>query len=72
MKAVNDNESPEAAQDYASPPCLMHKFDPLTGDRVVDPDVVRWRKAEREGLIAARLAIPAPERRRRGAPQAAE
>jgi 5,10-methenyltetrahydrofolate synthetase len=41
----------------------MHKFDPLTGDRVIDADVARWRKAEREGLIAARLAIPAIERR---------
>lgn len=64
MKAVNDNESPEPAQEHASPPCLMQRFDPLTGDRVMDPDVVRWRKAEREGRIAARLAIPASERRR--------
>ena len=64
MKPVNDNDLPEAAQEYASPPCLMHKFDPLNGNRVMDPDVARWRKAEREGLIAARLAIPAAERRR--------
>jgi 5-formyltetrahydrofolate cyclo-ligase len=64
MKAMNDNEAAEAAQEYASPPCLMHEFDPLTGDRVIDRDVVRWRKAERERLIAARLAIPAAERRR--------
>ena len=64
MKAVNDNESAEDRQGYASPPCLMHQFDPLSGDRVVDADVVRWRKAERERLIAARLAIPAAERRR--------
>ena len=64
MKPVNDNEQPDAAQEYASPPCLMHRFDPVTGDRVMDSDVVRWRKAERERLIAARLAIPAAERRR--------
>lgn len=57
MKPANDDE-------YASPPCLMHKFDPLTGDRVVDGDVARWRKAERERLIAARLAIPTAERDR--------
>jgi 5,10-methenyltetrahydrofolate synthetase len=62
MKPVNDNDSPEAAQGYASPPCFMHAFDPLTGSRVIDSDVVRWRKAERERLIAARLAIPAAER----------
>jgi 5-formyltetrahydrofolate cyclo-ligase len=65
MKPVNDNESPESGEEYASPPCLMHRFDPLTGDRIVDRDVVRWRKAERERLIAARLAIPAADRRRR-------
>ncbi len=64
MKPVNDNESPESAQGYASPPCFMHEFDPLTGDRTMDADVVRWRKAERERLIAARLAIPAAERGR--------
>ena len=63
MKPVNDNDSPDAASQYASPPCLMHQFDPLTGNRVVDRDVVRWRKAERERLIAARLAVPAAERR---------
>ncbi len=57
MKPANDDE-------YASPPCLMHTFDPLTGDRVIDGDVVRWRKAERERLIAVRLAIPAAERNR--------
>ncbi|GEP61869.1 5-formyltetrahydrofolate cyclo-ligase [Reyranella soli] len=64
MKPVNDNEQRDAAQEYASPPCLMHRFDPLTGDRVMDADVVRWRKAERERLIAARLAIPAADRSR--------
>ena len=64
MKPDNDNESPDSGQEYASPPCLMHRFDPLTGDRVMDGDVVRWRKAERERLIAARLAIPAAERSR--------
>jgi len=64
MKPGNDNESPDAGHEYASPPCLMHRFDPLTGDRVMDGDVMRWRKAERERLIAARLAIPAAERSR--------
>lgn len=64
MTPVNDNEASDAAPEYASPPCLMHELDPLTGDRAIDSDVARWRKAERERLIAARLAIPAPERGR--------
>jgi 5-formyltetrahydrofolate cyclo-ligase len=45
-----------------SPPCLMHELGP-DGNSVVDPvqlrDVARWRKAERERLIAARLALSA-------------
>ncbi len=41
---------------YASPPCLAHELDPA--------DVMRWRKAERERLIAARLATPSERRRR--------
>jgi 5,10-methenyltetrahydrofolate synthetase len=68
-KARNDNEATDSAQDYASPPCLMHLLDPVSGDLVFEADaqqrtdVVRWRKAERERLIAARLAIPGGERR---------
>lgn len=50
--------------EYSSPPCLMHQFDLATGNRVIDRDVARWRKAERERLIALRLAIPAAERQR--------
>lgn len=55
---------------YASPPCLMHLVDPVSGrlapERDADHwrDVKRWRKAERERLIAARVAIPAQDRRR--------
>lgn len=64
MTPVNDNELPESAEGYASPPCFMHEFDPMTGARAMDSDVVRWRKAERERLINARLAVPAAERRR--------
>ncbi len=68
-KAGNSNEPTESSRDYASPPCLMHLVDPASGDLVIDADaqqrtdVVRWRKAERERLIAARLAIPGDERR---------
>ncbi len=55
---------------YASPPCQMHLIDRLpnrpepTADMRQWTDVKRWRKAERERLIAARLAIPAEDRRR--------
>lgn len=55
---------------YASPPCLMHELDPACADRDmdVDPrqrrDVMRWRKAERERLIRARLDIPEDVRHR--------
>lgn len=55
-----------AEDDYASPPCFMHE---LRGDGTVSghpaamsDDVKRWRKAERERLIAARLEIPAATR----------
>jgi 5-formyltetrahydrofolate cyclo-ligase len=52
---------------FASPPCLMHELDPTFGRLHVDPqqeqDVARWRKAARERLVAARLAIPAETRR---------
>ncbi len=51
---------------FASPPCLMHELDPTFAGLVIDPvaarDVARWRKAERERLIAARLAVSAQER----------
>lgn len=56
----------DGAGDYASPPCFMHAVEagaPGAGPAVrPNPDVVRWRKAERERLIAARLAVPAAER----------
>lgn len=69
MKPLTDNELGEEAREFASPPCLMHHLDPISGALVLDADiqqqtdVARWRKAERERLIAVRLAIPANERR---------
>lgn len=49
----------------ASPPCLLHELR-ADGTPGVDPeqtrDVARWRKAERERLIAARLALSAERR----------
>lgn len=58
-----DDEDP---QQFSSPPCFMHEIDPVYGglvpDRTQARDVGRWRKAKRERLIAARLALPARER----------
>ncbi|MFZ5780509.1 MAG: 5-formyltetrahydrofolate cyclo-ligase [Pseudomonadota bacterium] len=67
--ADNDNMSGWTESEYASSPCLMHRLDPLTGavlpdvDRQQQIDVMRWRKAERQRLIALRQAIPAAQRR---------
>jgi 5,10-methenyltetrahydrofolate synthetase len=52
---------------YASPPCFMHEIEEGAGpgrpsDPVTWADIRRWRKAERERLIEARLAIPAKTR----------
>src|SRR5690606_36568773 len=53
--------------EYASPACLMHEIDPVYAglDQAPAPPpegVAAWRKARREDLIAARLAIPAETR----------
>ena len=67
-QSANDND--DLPQDYSSPPCMMHLVDPASGQIVADRDVQqrrdlkRWRTAERERLIALRLAIAADERRR--------
>ncbi len=66
---ANDND--DMMEGYSSSPCMMHLVDPVSGRVVADhhdprqqQDLERWRKAERERLIALRLAIPAEERRR--------
>jgi 5,10-methenyltetrahydrofolate synthetase len=54
---------------YASPPCLMHELDPTFRELKSDSDartardVARWRKAERERLIAARRELDVATRR---------
>jgi 5,10-methenyltetrahydrofolate synthetase len=57
---ADDHDDPA---QYSSPPCFMHQlgpeFRPPTSDWT---DVRRWRKAERERLIAARLAVSADAR----------
>lgn len=63
----DDPSSDDAGSgEFSSPPCYMHELDPSYAGLSLDPaqarDVARWRKAERERLIAARLAVPVAER----------
>jgi len=61
-----DDDQQAFPDTFASPPCFMHELDPaftgLVNDPVAAQDVARWRKAERERLIAARLALGIGER----------
>jgi 5-formyltetrahydrofolate cyclo-ligase len=54
------SESDSDSRTPASSPCMLHELDP-DGSPRVDPqqaeDVARWRKAERERLIGARMAL---------------
>ena len=54
----------DAAPCFASPPCFMHELDEdyLGYVRPMDIDVKRWRDAERDKLIAARLALSQRQR----------
>ncbi|MGE3711296.1 MAG: 5-formyltetrahydrofolate cyclo-ligase, partial [Hyphomicrobiaceae bacterium] len=65
-KTDRNGEDQSEPASFASPPCFMHELDPAYGHLVHDAvqarDVSRWRKAERERLIAARLAIPMADR----------
>jgi 5-formyltetrahydrofolate cyclo-ligase len=70
MTSKPDADNDETASgEYASPPCYMHEVDPAYSGLDTLPDlqqqcdVRRWRKAERERLIAARLSMAADERR---------
>lgn len=59
---ANDDGDQTPAQ-YSSPPCFMHELDPEFRAPLSDwSDVRRWRKAERERLITARLAVSADAR----------
>lgn len=65
MTQKNDDHSPGR---LASPPCLAGEiapdyFDPLAVDAQQVLDVVRWRKAERARLLAARQAMRGADRR---------
>jgi 5-formyltetrahydrofolate cyclo-ligase len=61
-KMTADDRNPA---EYASPPCFMHELDDAFRPPVAASmplEVARWRKAERERLIAARLAVSADAR----------
>ncbi|MFV0473774.1 MAG: 5-formyltetrahydrofolate cyclo-ligase [Pikeienuella sp.] len=54
---------------YASPPCFMHELDPAwlgLGAEEARAALTRWRRAERERLIALRLALSVEDRAERG------
>lgn len=62
------NSDDDITSHYASPPCFLHEIDPVYAGLVGTPDrrpedVMRWRKAERERLIAESLTIPVDVRR---------
>ena len=69
MKPEAEGDDEEAAGGYASPPCSMHELDPLYFGLNTEPDarqhrdVTRWRQAERERLIKARLGLCEETRR---------
>lgn len=71
---MTDGET--APRRYASPACSAREIDPAYsegGGSPADPlQVGRWRRAERERLIAARLAMPAAARAQAAAAVAAE
>ncbi|MFT5399936.1 MAG: 5-formyltetrahydrofolate cyclo-ligase [Gammaproteobacteria bacterium] len=57
----------DQSRDYSSPPCFAHELEyTADGFETVDPvksaDVARWRKAQRERLIAFRQALSKEER----------
>ena len=54
-----------AEGQFASPPCFLHELDPHYVDPQQRIDVMRWRKAERERLIGARVGMDAADRQER-------
>ncbi len=55
------DEFPEVDAEYASPPCFMHELSPEYRVQEVRSeawsDVLRWRNAQRERLLDARLEL---------------
>jgi 5,10-methenyltetrahydrofolate synthetase len=64
---ADKEEENDGPAQYASPPCFMHELTedyrmPEANDARAQADVYRWRKAERQRQIEARLAIRAADR----------
>lgn len=63
---TKERDEDDLPGDYASPPCFMHEVDPayMGHDTISQPEegVIAWRKAERQRLIEARIAL-APDQR---------
>lgn len=61
---MSGRDDDEEGREFASPACFMHEIDPAyMGLAPAEPhDVARWRSAERERLIAERMAL-SPEAR---------
>ena len=55
------SDEDDEQREYASPPCFMHKLVPEyraeSAQRDTWTDIARWRKAERNRLIDAQLAV---------------
>ena len=60
---MNSTEDADAVHEYASPPCFLHEIDPAyaglppAASQMTDPNVMRWRKGERERLLALRMNL---------------
>lgn len=63
---MNERRDPDDADSGGSAPCLLHELGPDGAplDARQASDVARWRKAERQRLIALRSALPADARAR--------
>ena len=65
MTSIREPGTEDEPREYASPACFLHEVDPDYYGIVSagsHDNVLRWRKGERERLIARRLTIPAERR----------
>ena len=65
LTSIREPGTEDEPREYASPACFLHEVDPDYYGIVSagsHNNVLRWRKGERERLIARRLTIPAVRR----------
>ncbi|MDK4702093.1 5-formyltetrahydrofolate cyclo-ligase [Rhizobium sp. CNPSo 4062] len=66
MAKSDRHETGEAIREYASPACMLHEVDPaysgISPNENRISDIFAWRKAERQRLIGARIALPIAKR----------